>query len=180
MFMTTRPFAQSTTPDSPDLANLQRTFWDMAVDRFGAIKGAAGQDCFTWSKFTTEAAVVIVLAGTAISELLGQNTPPDDDGSVPSPTRCAAKLYGGRHRVPTALAAFITTYDDLRHFGPPKQQAIYDLMHERGRARLCELLNAAGDVWAKVTDGMDVPYYSHASYRFTFEGFEDDPSFSDG
>jgi len=175
--MPDKHFAYTTSPDSPDFANLQRAFWDLAVERFGWIKANAGQTHFLWSTFATEAAVVIVLAGTAISELLGQNTPAKN-GRVPGPKEAAAVRYHP-DPVPVALIEFIDAYDALRHFGELKWAVVQGLMDDTSPARLCRLLNAAGDVWDKVTDGSDAPYYSHSTYRFSFEGFDDPPSFGD-
>ncbi len=178
--MTDKHFAYTTSPDSPDFANLQRAFWDLAIERFGWIKANAGQDGFMWSMFATEAAVVIVLAGTAISELLGQNMPPKN-GRVPGPKEAATALYRPG-AMPEAFVEFIDAYDALRHFGEPKHALIHELSDVAGSgpARLCRLLNAAGDVWARITDGQDAPHYPAANYRFTFEGFDDGPSFGDG
>jgi hypothetical protein len=173
-----RHFAYTTSPDDPNFANLQVAFWDLAVRKFGWIKARAGQDGFFWSTFATEAAVVIVLAGTAISELLGQNTP-SKNGRVPDLKKAAATLYDP-NPVPPPLTEFIEAYDALRHFGEPKWELIHSLMNHESPARLCLLLNAAADVWARVLDGKDAPDYPPARYRFTFEGFEEGPTFGVG
>ena len=140
----------------PNVTNLQLAFWQLAVDAFDriiekwkiyAVDEEGGEvavnDDYTENEFVIDAAVALVLAGTSISELIGQNVPPDGD-KTPH-LRPAYKILV-RDQIPNDVEAFFSIYDSLRHFGPAKYDAVYEITQES----FCEHLKTAQSIWQDV------------------------------
>lgn len=90
-----------------------------------------------------DAAVAIVLAGTSVAELIGQNVPPD--GTQTPHLRPAYKTLLA-DPIPDPVEEFFKVYDCMRHFGPAKHQAVAGITEER----LCNYLTTAQSVWTQV------------------------------
>ncbi len=140
----------------PNVTNLQLTFWQLAVDMFDRIIEKWGiyavdgegeepeaKDDYTENEFVIDAAAALVLAGTSIAELIGQNVPPDGDRT---PHLRAAYKILVRDQIPNDVEAFFSIYDSLRHFGPAKHEAVYEITQES----LCEHLRTAQSIWQEV------------------------------
>lgn len=160
--------------DGPDVSNLQRRFWELAVGSFDKIKEHWNQDAvsddteepetaprYQSQDFEVDAAVAIVLAGTSISELLGQNVAAD--GSfVPDIIKAWSKFHGTPP--PQDLKDFVTLYEALRHFGPPKHEAVRNITEEG----FCNHLRAAQDVWTSVLGKNGRPITAEFKHTFDF------------
>jgi len=139
----------------PKVTNLQLKFWLLAVDTFDDIidkwkKYAVDEEepepdyDYTENDFLIDAAVALVLAGTSVSELIGQNVPPVSN-KTPH-LRPAYKTLLKKNEIPDGVESFFTIYDCLRHFGEAKHQAVYDITQES----LCEHLKTAQSIWKDV------------------------------
>jgi hypothetical protein len=140
------------TSEDNETTNLQLYFWRCAIEHFKEIQEA--------EKVATEvggidhdidvvSSVAIVLAGTSVSQLLGQQqTASQKQGSkVPQPlsifdTAIAQADPALRQR----LAEFIKVYDAIRHFGEQKHAIVGNV----DEMRLCDLMTTAQDVWRAV------------------------------
>lgn len=159
--------------NGPDISNLQLTFWRLACERFSMIKlhwqdsvvARAGEDDpdYTENEFKVDAATTIVLAGTSISELIGQNVSTDRTGRTPSPREGLTQLLG--EGVPPGADALIAIYDDLRHFGPAKHTAVWDLTEDL----LCEHLRTAQQIWGAVLAHQGQPITSEFRQPFSLD-----------
>ena len=140
----------------PNVANLQLTFWQLAVDMFDRIiekwriyavdeegEEPEANDDYTENEFVIDAAVALVLAGTSIAELIGQNVSPYGDRTPH--LRPAYKILV-RDQIPDDVEAFFSIYDSLRHFGPAKYEAVDEITQES----LCEYLKTAQSMWQDV------------------------------
>ena len=161
--------------EGPDVSNLQRRFWTLAVDAFEQIKEHWRRDAvsdeseepedtpgYVAQDFEVDAAVAIVLAGTSISELLGQNA--EARGlRVPGITEAWQEIHGTQ--TPQALSDFVGFYDALRHFGEPKHEAVRSITEEG----LCRHLQTAQDVWVSVLRARGRAVTSEFEHTFDFE-----------
>jgi len=157
----------------PNVNNLQRKFWLLAIDGYNDIlqkwqrysvyeeNGELESDEYTEDDFVVDAAVIIILAGTSITQLLGQNVYPSG-GRVPPPRQAYEQLLG--HTPPDDFVKFIEVYDDLRHFGPPKYKALQEITPES----LCQHLTTAQSVWRDVLMHRGEPIGDHLQNEFDF------------
>jgi hypothetical protein len=160
--------------EGPDISSLQRRFWVLAVRAFEEIRerwnehavsddGDEPEDApeYQSQDFEVDAAVALVLAGTSISELLGQNV--ETDGSkVPSILAAWQSLHGDAP--PERLKEFVKVYDALRHFGPPKYDAVRNMTEEA----FCQHLHTAQDVWRSVLRMCGNPVSGEFDHVFEF------------
>lgn len=160
--------------EGPNVANLQLNFWRHALDRFRDIQSrwrqhaiseeqTAPEDLsYTENEFLVDAATAIVLAGTSITELVGQNTEPE--GNVtPSIRKGLAQLVPALQGA--QVDAFLSTYDGLRHFGPAKHEAIWNLSEEL----FCQHMEAAQRIWVSVLEHLGITITDDFRQRFVFE-----------
>jgi hypothetical protein len=151
----TKRFAWGDSP-GPDVANLQLKFWQLALEMFDRIvenwrtyavdeegEGPETSDDYTENEFVIDAAVALVLAGTSVSELIGQNVYPDGD-KTPHLRSAYKKLV--RPQIPDDVETFFSIYDALRHFGPAKHTAVDDITEEG----LCKYFKTAQSIWQDV------------------------------
>ena len=161
--------------EGPDVSNLQRRFWEIAVDLFHRIEEHWKQDAvsddteepektprYQTQDFEVDAAVAIVLAGTSISELLGQNVAPHGS-CVPDILKAWSKLHNTRP--PQDLKDFVTLYNALRHFGSPK----YDVVSNITEEGFCRHFRTAQDVWTSVLRKRGRPITDDFKHTFDFE-----------
>lgn len=138
--------------EGPDLVNFQLSFWRLAVEKFETVKadwqefaveeGDENEE-YTDNDFVIDAAVALVLAGTSVTELIGQNIPAKGDRTE--------NLRPGYKQliadpIPGDVEAFFQIYDDLRHFGPAKYDAIRRITEEK----FCEYMSTAQAIWIDV------------------------------
>ncbi len=133
-----------------DISNLQLSFWRAAVAKFRQIElNEPGH--YDADDFIDNAAIVVVLAGTSLSQLVGQNVAAEGE-RVPSPQQAIKDLANRSHRpyerVEQRLAWFLELYDSLRHFGRPKHSTVESLDEES----LCESMNLVQDIWRMVLE----------------------------
>jgi len=158
----------------PDVANLQLNFWRHALDRFREIQarwrryaipegGTEPEDLqYTQNEFVVDAATAIVLAGTSIAELVGQNTEAQE-GRTPDIRKGLAELLGRPLR--PEVEAFLAIYDALRHFGPAKHNAIWDLTEDL----FCQHMETAQGIWISVLNHLDLEIPEEFQQQFAFE-----------
>lgn len=156
-------FAFGTT-GGPDTVNLQLGFWCDAVNTFQHVRTqwrkcavededcSGGSDDYTEHEFVVDAARGIVLAGTSLSILIGQNVESEERGNrrmTPKLTTALKKL-----QVPFDDRAreFFQMYDDIRHFGLAKHDTIHGLTEER----YCDLMTTAQSLWKKVLEKIKI------------------------
>ncbi len=164
--------------EGPDISNLQRRFWELAVRSFDEIKEHWNQEAvsddieepettpeYQAQDFEVDAAVAIVLAGTSISELLGQNVTPHGS-AVPAITKAWGEIHG--KEPPEDLRDFVKVYDALRHFGPPKHDAVRNITEEE----FCKHFRTAQDVWTSVLHKRGRPITDAFKHTFDFESEE--------
>ena len=161
--------------EGPDISNLQRRFWKLAVEAFEQIQEhwvseAVSDDIeepddtpeYVAQDFEVDAAVAIVLAGTSISELLGQNVEVSDS-MVPDISKAWQKIHGTK--ASQELREFVKIYNALRHFGEPKHQIVRDITEEA----LCQHFKTAQEVWVSMLQKCRRPVTSEFKHRFEFE-----------
>jgi hypothetical protein len=157
--------------NGPNVDNLQRNFWHLALDGFKNLlqkwKRYSVEDDdeletdYTENEFKVDAAAVLILAGTSVTQLIGQNVDPDGD-RVPTPRKAYEQLLG--HEPSDDFKNFIEVYDALRHFGPPKHDAVDAITPEL----LCQHLRTAQSVWWNVLRHRGEPIGDHLQNDFTF------------
>jgi hypothetical protein len=160
--------------EGPDISNLQLRFWELAVHEFDKIKEhwtreAVSDDveesetipAYQAHDFEVDAAVAIVLAGTSVSELLGQNVAPQGS-SVPSITEAWRVIDGTEP--PENLRELVKLYNALRHFGPPKHEAVRNITEED----LCKHFHAVQNVWISVLRKCGRPIPNQFTHTFDF------------
>jgi hypothetical protein len=160
--------------NGPNDNNLQRNFWHLALDNFRDLiqkweRYSVGEDDdklenegnYTEDDFVVDAAVVLILAGTSVTQLIGQNVTPDGD-RVPQPRQAYEQLLG--HPPPDDFGKFIAVYDALRHFGSPKYDAVEAITPEH----LCQHLRTAQSAWWDVLRHRGEPIGDHLQNYFTF------------
>ncbi len=172
----TKKFFAVGDSEGPNLANLQLEFWRLAVERFKLIERKlqefgtedgeesedyeGAEDYYDHRDFVIDAVVALMLAGTSVSELLGQNSQPGTKGRIPSPVEALDRLIP--NGVPSTVAdvpddirdrlkSFIDVYDALRHFGESKYETVKEITQEA----LCGYLKTAQDVWKLVLQLMN-------------------------
>lgn len=155
-------FAIGTTA-GPDIANLQLNFWHLAVQKFEEIRrkwrtfavedrsNDPVPDEYTEDEFVVDAATAIVLAGTSVSQLVGQNVEPERNGRTPKIGSALKRFVG--NSLPKHIRAFVDVYDDIRHLGPAKHEAIEEITEEA----LCQHMSAAQDAWVAVLKSQGAP-----------------------
>lgn len=164
------PFAILSSDDE-HVWNLQYYFWKNAMDHFDTIKNT---DYNKEGVFEVDACMAIVLAGTSISQLLGQNVGVDSSGKTDGPRAAFRKLTSGKDLksigfggLKKRFEGFVTVYDDIRHFGLslPKHRQIRDINEQS----LCEFLTTAQDVWklvAKLLGAASMPHSEDFQHTF--------------
>ena len=164
-----KKYFAATTSEGPDLANLQLLFWRLAVEQFERIKGKwhryAIEDPndadpeYGANDFVEDAAVAIILAGTSMSELIGQNVPADGD-KTPYLRPALKSLIGDP--IPQYIEDFITIYDGLRHFGEAK----YELVNSITEDSLCEYMTSAQKLWHYILQMRSRPITTDFTHTF--------------
>jgi hypothetical protein len=157
----------------PKVNNLQRTFWHLAINGFQDLlekwqryaveeEGDESEyEDYTEDDFVVDAAAVLILAGTSVTQLMGQNVDPHR-GRVLPPRQAYEQLVG--HPPSDDFADFIRVYDALRHFGPPKYEAVEAITPHS----LCQHLRAAQSVWRDVLERRNEPIGDHLRKDFAF------------
>jgi phytoene dehydrogenase-like protein len=157
--------------EGPNLANLQLSFWRLAVHQFDCIKERWKQYAvenenevqdYTEDGFVIDASVALVLAGTSVAELIGQNVPPD--GTNTPHLRPAYKQLVN-DPIPAEVEEFFPIYDSLRHFGPVKHHTIEAITEQT----LCEYLATAQEVWKDVLRKLGAPIQHDFRHTFAFD-----------
>ena len=166
-----RRFAMGST-DGPDISNLQLNFWRLAVQKFEEIQEkwrryAIDETSDNWPEYTenefkVDAAIALVLAGTSIAELVGQNLPCASERTKPLGGGLD-DLFGGNP--PSGTKALIKIYNDLRHFGAPKHEAVWGVTEEI----LCEHLKVAQKIWLAVLKRQGHSANEDFRHSFVFE-----------
>lgn len=156
-------FAFGTT-GGPDIVNLQLGFWRDAVNTFQHIRTewrkcavedeewSGGSDDYTEDDFVVDAARGLVLAGTSLSILVGQNVKPEERGKkrvTPKLTTALADLLGP---LDDRAREFVQMYDDIRHFGLAKHETVDGLTEKR----YCEFMTTAQSLWKKVLEKIKI------------------------
>ncbi len=131
------PFAEICT-DSPRIWNVQLGFWRDAVEHFEAM--VKNVDVYEDEAiFGVDAAIVLVLAGTSVSILLGQQWSEkrlrehnDSEGRVPAPTELLKRLLNkvtvdNPDVVKNGFAHTNMMHEAIRHFGEPKHETVGEL-----------------------------------------------------
>lgn len=169
-------FAFGTT-GGPDIVNLQLGFWNDAVETFYHVETqwrkcavevedcSSGSDHYTEHEFVVDAARGVVLAGTSLSILVGQNVEPEERGTrrvTPKLTTSLTDLLGP---LDDRAREFIQMYDDIRHFGLAKHETIDGLTEER----YCELMTTAQSLWKKVLEKIKINERDFFDNVFRFE-----------
>jgi|GEM_PF-4379750 hypothetical protein len=160
--------------NGPNVNNLQRNFWYLALDGFKHLlqkwerysvreddDKLESEDNYTEDDFVVDAAVVLILAGTSVTQLIGQNVNPVGDRVLP-PRQAYKQLLG--HPVSDDFVKFIDVYDSLRHFGSPKYDAVEAITPEN----LCQHLRIAQSAWCDVLRHRGEPIGDHLQNDFTF------------
>jgi len=164
--------AQGST-GGPDFINLQIGLWKHAVTQFEQLKrvgdGATsdlltcpedGDDEYSYNQFEPDAAVAIVLAGTSLSQLLGQNVSREcrrNDGDIPGFWPCVQNVLGlEKTKTPDDFQEFYDCYECLKHFGEPHVEQLGDFLSAE---KLSRYMRAAQAFWIRTLEhlGMPVP-----------------------
>jgi len=163
------PFAEICT-DRPLMWNVQLGFWRDAVEHFEAMLENADvyDEDDNEAIFGVDAAIVLVLAGTSVSILLGQQWSDnrlreegDRDGRVPPPITLLNRLLNEvqasvRAGCPGDLASRFASanemYEAIRHFGEPKHEIVGQLNPDI----LVRHLNVLQMVWNLVIEWRQV------------------------
>ena len=117
-------FAEQTTED-PNVFNIQLATWKIAIDRWRDLEERFRDRGCDFNEFFEEACVILVLAGTSTSQLLGQNTS-NPSSHVPNVENLVDELVADP-QLRSTLREFNLTYEDLRHFGEPKHARVMDI-----------------------------------------------------
>jgi hypothetical protein len=167
-----RRFASGTSC-GPDIWNLQLRFWKLAVDdfmrikslldRFGGDDDTEPNDAYNEDQFVVDAAVAIVLAGTSVSQLTGQNAAPDAKGKTPNLLPCIETAT--RCPLTSDVKRFVKIYDDVRHFGEAKHDDVKQLDLETLR----HCMNTAQVIWQQVLHVNGMPLTDDVTQRFEFD-----------
>lgn len=119
-------FAEETScDDGSNIFNIQLTTWRIAVERWRDLEERFCDSECGFNTFFEEACVILVLAGTSASQLLGQNTS-STSSNVPPIKKLIEELVSDS-KLRSTLREFDTAYEDLRHFGAPKQPSVLDI-----------------------------------------------------
>lgn len=169
----------------PDFVNLQLGLWRHALTQFHALQeaGEGGTQSllstplydeweYSENEFAPDAAVAIVLAGTSLSQLLGQNTGVRrNDGDIPGFWPCVKDVLGlSKDQTPPDFQEFFDLYECLKHFGEPHHDIVADLSPEG----LCKYMRAAQDFWVRVLNHLQMPVPDELfANEFTMEWEED-------
>jgi hypothetical protein len=154
--------------------NLQLAFWDLAIQHFDEIREKwrqfAPEDrsvepedepAYSIDQFVEDAAVALVLAGTSVTILLGQNTK-SNGKEVPAPKKAINQLFGSSK---TQWDRFIERYDALRHFGEPKWGLINGIDEDIVR----QDFESAQEIWIAVLTKNGRPIDDRFKKDFTFK-----------
>ena len=163
------------TPDSGDAPNLQLAFWRRCIAEFEGLRDLASSDGgYPARAFAERAAIAVVLAGTGMAQLLGQNDPDyprrADRDHVAQPDKIAASLGVADDD----FAEFIRVYNDLRHFGPPRfadPDAIgVRLLEQDAPALILRILRASHGAWCRIVGrGGNEPSDDVTDYKFEWK-----------
>jgi len=136
-------FAEETSED-PDVFNIQLTTWEIAVDRWRQLEERYGDAPCDFNDFFEEACVILVLAGTSVSQLLGQKTA-STSPCVPGVGRLLDELVP-EPTLRSKLKEFNGTYEDLRHFGEPKHESVVSI----DETHFTEWMQALQKLWIQL------------------------------
>jgi hypothetical protein len=153
-------FAQQTSED-PSVFNIQLATWRIAVDRWRVLEERFRDDQCDFNEFFEEACVILILAGTSACQLLGQNTSARSS-RVPSVNDLLDELVANLS-LRASLKEFNVVYEDLRHFGMPKQASVFDIDGERFN----EWMIAIQKLWIEL--GRPSKQIEESLFRNTFE-----------
>lgn len=169
-------FAYGTT-GGPDIVNLQLGFWCDAVKTFQDVEArsrkcavededcSGGSDDYTKDEFTVDAARGVVLAGTSLSILAGQNVGPEGRGKKRRTPNLTSALKELLVPLDDRAREFIQMYDDIRHFGLAKHESIEGLTEKR----YCEFMTTAQSLWKKVLAEIKIGELDLFDNMFCFE-----------
>lgn len=153
------PFAQIDSEDS-HLTNLQLYFWRCAVETFEQMCEVFDDYVEDEAAFCVDASILLVLAGTSVSQLLGQQwrdgiikEDRDKPDRVPEIRELIDRMIGDTDKenlvsispshVKSSFKEFIKVYDGIRHFGEPKQKVLDALTHKK----VTEFMETLQHVW---------------------------------
>lgn len=151
----------------PEIVNLQLGLWRHAVEQFRRLElVGSGPPSYLLSEprfgeyseneFSPDAAVAVVLAGTSVTVLIGQNTKlRRHDGGIDGFWKCVKDVLGlEKGQISKEFQEFYDLYECLKHFGEPHYDRIYISPEE-----LCEYMRTAQEFWIRVLNhlGMSVP-----------------------
>lgn len=117
------------TSEDPNVFNIQLETWKIAIDRWRKLEERFREKECSFNEFFEEVCVILVLAGTSASQLLGQNTS-TISSRVPDVKELLPELVADP-QLRSTLKEFNSIYEDLRHFGVPKHAKILDIDRKR-------------------------------------------------
>jgi hypothetical protein len=168
-----KQFAMGTS-DGPNAVNFQLSFWRDSLIVFAHIKNmwnknasvdyANNSATYTEDNFVVDAARGIIMAGTSISVLLGQNTAPDTNKRGAQRTKSFEKAACELGiSLDTDEVDFVNHYDRFRHFGIAWHTYIETLDVDK----YCDLMATAQSLWLKILNKIDMQYLSDDfNYKF--------------
>jgi len=131
-----------------NLANIQLTLWRRAISCYDALDRESRGDNNDFDHvFLVDAAVCLILAGSSITQLLGQNSQAAGANSrrVPPPKALIDEVITDSCLRDRAKD-FIDIYDCLRHFGEPKHTEVLSLNEQL----FLDCMKTCQDIWAHV------------------------------
>ena len=163
------------TSAGPEIANLQLASWHQAVQLYREYaEQSFGADGGIDPNAFEIATVAVILAGTSVTQLLGQNADPSGI-RVPSPVNMLRDLVDSDPdglRLLSDYSKCNRLYDDLRHFGSHK----YEHVDSIDPPSFAHFFTVCQDVWLYVLKakfgrqkGADEEIDWHLSYQFDVE-----------
>lgn len=143
----------SFTSEGPDRANLQLYTLAKAIEHWRATHRAATEYPREKPEWLLERYVfTIVLFGTSVTQLLGQNVAEADLEATrtPSPGDIYRSTFGFARHDKHRFEEFFKFYDKCRHFGVCKKDTIHDLVRSLTLEKTGGLCLDAIDIWRDV------------------------------
>ncbi|HBC88826.1 MAG TPA: hypothetical protein DCZ94_17930 [Lentisphaeria bacterium] len=152
----------SEDPEYPDVTNIQLELWRLAVVKYEEIKDHSEEVVLKKSDFIVLASVTLILAGSSLTQLVGQNA--IFAGSrVPSPAdELEKQLRKTSPDLCDRIKEFIFFYDDIRHFGKPKHTKV-EALNEK---LLAQFMKDIQEVWIFYLNKANLPITEDFKHSF--------------